>query len=408
MAESYILIAQASTGAGTRNLWQAEGGTAGTTLGLVDGVMRQVAVPAYNAFDFLPATAQAAGGAANATRLLASLDWLSEGATGFAASFLAAALADGRAFDAPAGPFNPTIAGDPNSFPQPGPYFGQGALSFLFADRDWNAVKNLEINIDSEDLAGLSRITVRNVVDVRVKLGSEDAPATEDGNSATDQFISLSLLNLKRGSLDATDSDKAVDLTLSFASNNAQGQTSFDARLSDHDDLLVLQAGDHAGATFQNFRLANDGRFSLLTADLGAGDDTLIVFSGRAATIIRGGADTGVLTIQTAASPLPGLIPDITTAGVARGDSMVAGAGQDTFRYFAGDGVDQIFDFNAAQDRIAISSALQSATSIQVIDGSSVILFDTPPAAGPGSTDFSAGIFVQGVVLTLADLVWIA
>lgn len=402
MAESYILLAQLSTGAGTRNLWQAEGGTAGTTPGLVDGAMRQVAVPAYNAFDFLPAAAQSAGGAVNATRLLASLDWLSEGASGFATSFLAGALADGRAFESPAGPFNPTIAGDPNSFPQPGPYFGQGALSFLFADRDWNAVKNLELNIDSEDLAGLSRITVRNVVDVRIKLG--DTGPDESGPS--DQFISLALQNLKRGSLDASDSAKAIDLTLSFASNNAQGQTSFDAILSGNDDLLVLQTGDHAGLTFQNFRLANDGRFSLLTADLGAGDDTLIVFSGRAGTIVTGGADTGVLTIATQASPLPGVIPDITTAGVVRGDTIVAGAGRDTFRYFAGDGVDQVFDFNAAQDRIAISSALQAETSIRIIEGNSVILFDDAPPTGPGSTDFTAGIFVQGVVLTLADLVW--
>lgn len=404
MAESYILFAQASTGAGTRNLWQAEGGTAGTTLGLVDGVMRQVAVPAYDAFDVLPGPAQAAGGAANATRLLASLDWLSEGDAGFATSFLAGALADGRAFDTLAGPFNPSIAGDPNSFPQPGPYFGQGALSFLFADRDWNAVKNLELSIDSEDLSGLSRITVRNVVDVRVKLG--DTGPDESGPQ--DQFVSLSLQNLKRGSLDAGESAKAIDLTLSFASNNAQGQNSFDAILSGNDDLLVLQEGDHAGLTFQNFRLANDGRFSLLTAELGAGDDTLIVFSGRAGAIVTGGTDTGVLTIETQASPLPGVIPDITTAGVARGDSMVAGAGRDTFRYVAGDGVDSIFDFNAAQDRIAISSALQADTSIQVIDGSSVILFDEAPPTGPGSTDFAAGIFVQGVVLTLADLVWIA
>jgi hypothetical protein len=404
MTESYILFAQASSGAGTRNLWQAEGGTAGTTLGLVDGLMRQVAVPAYNAFDILPGEAQSAGGAANATRLLASLDWLNQGDAGLTTSFLAGALADGRAFEAPAGPFNPQIAGDPNSFPQPGPYFGQGALSVLFADRDWNAVKNLELAIDSEDLAGLSRITVRNVVDVRVKLG--DPGPAEAGPQ--DQFVSLSLQNLKRGSLDASDSARAIDLTLSFASNNGQGQNSFDAKLSGNDDLLVLQAGDHAGLTFQNFRLANDGRFSLLTADLGAGDDTLIGFSGRASTIVTGGADTGVLTIATQASPLPGVIPEITTAGVARGDTMVAGAGRDTFRYFAGDGVDQIFDFNAAQDRIAIGSALQSATSIRVIEGNSVILFDAAPPAGPGSTDFSAGIFVQGAVLTLVDLAWIA
>ena len=86
---------------------------------------------------------------------------------------------------------------------------------------------------------------------------------------------------------------------------------------------------------------------------------------------------------------------------------MPSPAGRDTFRYAAGDGVDSVLDFSKAFDTIAIDAALQDATQLLVVNGSTLILFDDLPAPGPGSTAYTAGIFVQDVVLVAADLVWI-
>jgi hypothetical protein len=354
-----------------------------------------LAAPAYDA---LSPAFKAGGGAVNGVQLLASLDWLSEGNAGFAASFLAATLADSRAFAVPAGPLNPVLSGDLNAFPQTGPFHAFGMLDFDLADRDWNSIKNLELSIDSADLAGLEQITLRNIVDVRVKLGDTAAPPPRE-KGAFDRFISLDIQNAKRGSVDASESEFNVSLTLSTASNGRVGQNSF--------DLVLLMAGDQAGRTFQNSRLVNDGSLSLVTTDLGAGDDTFVAFSGRASTVTWGGADTGALSVTTQASPLPGLIPDFTRVELVRGDTLVAGAGRDTFRYAAGDGVDSVLDFNKTFDTIAIDASLQGETQLLVVNGSTLILFDGLPAPGPGSTVYSDGIFVQDVVLAAADLVWL-
>jgi hypothetical protein len=406
MTESYILFSAISSGSGARNLWLADGGLAGGRPGLVNGIAMPVAAPAFDAHDSLSPAFKAGGGAANGIQLLASLDWLSEGNAGFASSFLAATLEDSRAFAVPAGPLNPVLTGDLNAFPQPGPFFAFGTLAFGLADRDWNSVKNLELSIDSEDLAGLEQITLRNIVDVRVKLGDTEAPPPRE-EGAFDRFISLDIQNAKRGSVDASESEFNVSLTLSTTSNGRAGQNSFDLVLSAFDDLVLLMAGDQAGRTFQNFRLVNDGSLSLVTTDLGAGDDTFIAFSGRATTVTSGGADTGELTVTTLASPLPGLIPDFTRVELERGDTLVAGAGRDTFRYAAGDGVDSVLDFNKAFDTIAIERSLQGETQLLVVNGSTLILFDDLPVPGPGSTAYTAGIFVQDVVLVAADLVWL-
>jgi hypothetical protein len=281
MTESCILFAAISTGSGARNLWLADGGLAGARPGLVNGIAMPVAAPAFDAHDALSPAFRAGGGAANGIQLLASLDWLSAGNAGFAASFLAATLEDSRAFAVPAGPLNTVLSGDLNAFPQPGPFFAFGTLACGLADRDWNSVKNLELSLDSADLAGLEQITLRNIVDVRVKLGDTAAPPPRE-EGAFDRFISLDVQNAKRGSVDASESEFNESLTLATASNGRVGQNSFDLVLSAFDDLVLLMAADQAGRTFQNFRLVNDGSPSLGTTDLGAGDDTLIAFSGIA------------------------------------------------------------------------------------------------------------------------------
>jgi hypothetical protein len=82
-------------------------------------------------------------------------------------------------------------------------------------------------------------------------------------------------------------------------------------------------------------------------------------------------------------------------------------AGRDTFCYAAGDGVDSVLDFNKAFDTVAIERSLQGETQLLVVNGSTLIRFDSLPAPDPGSTAYTPGIFVQDVVLAAADQVWI-
>lgn len=285
---SYLFFSQTSNANGTRDSWGGGlGGTGGVRTGRIDGVDQLVD---QSAFD-VPA-----GNAVNGKTAVFDLEFLSGGD----ATFFNSAIAHGRVFDTAITPglkYNPVF--DELAAPAE-------TITAKLADSDWNAIKNIEILIDSSELAGggFSRIDIGNFVDVRIKLGTSAVPAPPAGATAPGAQSGIkyevAIDNAKRGQLDYTDSDGGVATTLSLASNNQTWQNSFFVDGSGFGDRLVLAQGDHTGRSTDSQVLVTDGSLTLLVADTGAGNDLFNGSSVRATTELTLGRDGGSFVIGAA------------------------------------------------------------------------------------------------------------
>ncbi len=358
--KSYILFSQTSTGTGQRNTWNgnvADGSAGGVEQGLIEGVPTLVASSAFNA--------NANVEQVNGTTARHSLDFVNGGT--YAGSGLESNLADGRVFGIAPGNTNPAVTGG----------FADGVLSMSLANRDWNGIKNLEILIDSEDLAGLSGISIRNFVDVRIKLGSEAVTPDCQGNGHSGAYV-IDIENVKRGELIGTQSDKGIDASLTLTTNLARAnvtewQASFVMIGSQFGDSLTLAQGDMAGpaATLGSQVFDNTGRLQLITANLGAGDDAFDGGNARAQTAVTLGSDFGKLFLEAAGT---------LTLGFSGGDQTATG---------------QLADWFADADAAGVSLTLAAyfrttGGDIGTATASGVLGSGADAAAIPG-TDFNAG-----------------
>mgnify|MGYP001806107822 CR=1 FL=1 len=343
---SYLFFAQTSLPGGTRADWaEADDGAAGQPrLGLVGG---QQALVAQSLFD-LPATE--AIGSGTARFALGSLQ------AGAPDPLAQASAAGGRVFTAAAPePFNPVFTALSA---------GAGQVVVALANADWNSVKNLELVIDSATLAaGFEGVELRNLVDVRLKLGTEDVTTP----AGTEYRVGIA--NAKRGQLDYTQADAAVATTLSLATNGSEWQNSFVVDGSRFADRLTLAVGDHTGLGGTGEALITDGSLTLVTAALGAGDDLFDGSAVLAATSLTLGQDSGTVTLGIPGSTTPGFT-------VAGGDRAVLGGGVDALFYSVAnaDGVDTIEGFTLGQDTLSITLG-GLAASVLEIGGDTLVLF---------------------------------
>lgn len=286
MNKSYILFSQNATGTGQRNTWNGSAGdgtgSANSVPGIIQGVPTTVA---SSNFDANANVEQVNGNTARH-----SLDFLNGGT--YAGSGLEANLADGRAFGGPAGNANPVLTSS----------VVDGVLSFSLANNDWNGIKNIEMSIDSEDLAGLKAINIRNFVDVRIKLGDEAVRPNCSSTEGYEGSYVVNIENVKRGELIASESDQGVDATISLTTNLlranvSEWQASFVMVGSQFGDSLLVEQGDFVGGakTLPGQVFDNSGKLQLIVANMGGGDD---VFDGNgsfAQSAVTLGTDHGQL-----------------------------------------------------------------------------------------------------------------
>jgi hypothetical protein len=351
-SSSYILFSQTSRPFGTRDLWGPvglPGDTAGSVAGLVNGTIADFPLSAFNAFQGTD---------------VQRADWtlLALGPTADAA------VASGRVFDAPPGPRNPeaTLALDPAT-----------AIVVQLAGADWNGIKNLELLLTNDSMIFAAPVvSVRNIVDVRIKIG-DDGPA--EGAEPLPFVVETHIENVKRGQLDASDSPAALDAIISLTSNGAGWGNTFVVDGSIFDDAVSLRQGDWSAkrTTLDGFRnLTNDGRHSLVVADLGEGNDRfdagpLVNIDGPipgsspvARMDIRMGPDRG--SADFVLSPGTDFADGFLRQAQTTGDRLICSDGSDLIRYAAGDGADQINRFDPVHDRIVLEG----------IDAADVAIFD--------------------------------
>lgn len=373
--KSYVVFSQSSGGTGQRNTW--DGGVADGTSspdsvpGIVQGV--PTAVAASN-FDANANVEQVNGVAARH-----SLDFIAGGT--FAGSGLAANLADGRLFSGAAGSQNPLVAGG----------FADGVLAVSLANADWNGIKNVEILADSEDLAGLSGISIRNVVDVRIKLGDVAVTPSCDGNGHAGRYL-VDIGNVKRGELIASASDKGIVATISLTTNLAspnvsEWQASFVVVGSQFGDSLLIERGDMAGpgGTLPGQVFDNSGRLQLVVANLGGGDDVFDGNGAEAQTAVTLGSDFGSLFLGAAGT---------VTVGFSGGEQGARAQLADWFADAAAAGLD-----------LTLGASFKTAGGTLATAAASSILADQAAVAAIPGTDFNAG-FAQasGMWFGPADL----
>ncbi len=344
---SRLFFAQTSAAGGTRSTWLGADSSAigPDRLGLVGG---QQALVAQSAFT-MPATPSVDAGTAayDLGSLAAAAPDALAGATEAGNRVFAAGVPD---------PLNPVFTALSAA---------DGQVVVALADSNWNAVKNLELVIDSATLAaGFEGVELRNLVDVRVKLGTEDTGAAAAGTE-----YRVGIANAKRGQLDYTQADAAVATTLSLATNGSEWQNSFTVDGSRFADRLTLAMGDHAGLGATGETLITDGSLTLVSAAMGAGRDLFDGSAVRAATSLTLGQDDGVLTLGLTGSATPGFT-------VTGGDRAVLGSGADALFYSVADddGVDTIEGFTLGQDTLSIALG-GLAVSVLELGGDTLVLF---------------------------------
>jgi hypothetical protein len=358
--KSYILFSQTSTGTGQRNTWNgsvADGTAGGLEQGLIEGVPTLVAASAFNA--------DANVEQVNGVTARHSLDFVNGGT--YAGSGLEANLADSRVFSNGGGPTNPTVTGG----------FEDGVLSASLANRDWNGIKNIEILLDSEDLAGLAGISIRNVVDVRIKLGDQDVRPSCEGNGHAGSYV-VDIENVKRGELIGAQSDRGIDASLTLTTNLARAnvtewQASFVMVGSQFGDMLFIEQGDMVGpaATLGSQVFDNTGRLQLVTANLGGGDDAFDGNTIQSQTAITLGTDFGALFLASAGT---------VQLGFSEGDQ----AATSTLANW-------MVDADDAGIALTLAAYFRTADGDIATATASSVLASVTDATGIPGTDFNAG-----------------
>ncbi len=390
-SSSYILFSQTSRPFGTRDLWGPlglPGDTAGSVVGLINGTIADFCLSAFNAF---------------AGTDVQRADWalLALGPTADAT------VTNGRAFDAPAGPRNPdaTLALDP-----------AGAIVVQLAHVDWNGLKNLELFLTTADLADgeggvFGAVIMRNVVDVRVRIG--DGPVEPD---LAGGVVFVEIANVKRGEIDARESPHAMSVDLSLTSNGPGWGNTFAVFGSDYADALDVRQGswNAASTTLDGFRnLANDGRHSLVVADLGAGNDRFdagpFALAGLAA--VRAHADIRMGTDDGGGRRLVegGIRPPWTEPPFDPASFTLPGPSRDMLTLFLDPVADASSDTGFVTPRLAatiaflLNGTVVANTSIDLPGGQVAVTIDAygqaliPKSIGDGAT------FYDQVAITFGD-----
>ncbi|WP_291298042.1 hypothetical protein [Elioraea sp.] len=359
-SSNYVLFSQTSRPSGTRDLWGPTGlpgGTAGSVPGLIDGAAGAFPRSAFNAFggtefvrpdwalfDFAPF------GETDAEAVLTGAIWAGGPEVGV--------VSDGRVFSGPESARNPTFTTIDLTV--------SGTVFLGLADEDWNGVKNVEVALTSAGLnADTTVVSVRNIVDVRISIGDDPPPAQPPIPPIFTAEVYIS--NVKRGELDASASPYPVRANISLTSNGPDWGNTFVVDGSAFDDSVWIRRGDWNAekTTLDGFRnLVNDGRYSLIVADLGEGNDRfdaglLFDFDGPIAgsaplarTDIRLGPDRGSADFML--SDGFELSDRFLRTASTSGDRLICSDGPDLIRYARGDGTDRIDRFDPARDRIVL------------------------------------------------------
>ncbi len=280
-SSSYILFSQTSRPFGTRDLWGPlglPGDTAGSVAGRINGKIADFPLSAFNAFqgtefarnDWALFDFNHVGQSAPGVPLTGAID-------------ATAVTADGRVFAGASGSRNPYVAFDADP---------SAIVSIVLADRDWNGIKNVEVFLTNTDLVSDERWTdllIRNVVDVRVKLG--DSLVTEEGPP---RYAEIVIENVKRGEIDASGLGQ-LKATVSFASNGEGWGNTF--VIKGNGCSITLLPGDWAGGAtaLDGFRdLVNDGSLTRVVVTMN-GDALFDARAVNATTDVRAGPDAGFL-----------------------------------------------------------------------------------------------------------------
>lgn len=285
---SYVLFSRSASFSGTRNAWDVAGHAGfGGSLG------------GTSAFDGGPQAF------VNGTGSLFDL-------AGGPSAALATAAAAGRALTTSGGA-NFTAGPQLKTFTA-----GPDALVFALEDNDWNAIKNIELVLRTDDL--VEKVTIENFVDVRLKLG--DGIKVPSGRT-----YEVEVLNAKRGEIDAGDLDGGLVLTLTTSSNDATWVNTFLVTGSDFDDAVSYGAGESfvgagglvvvggANVTIATNLGGDGGGFATLLAygyDSGATTAAVIAdWEGDGAVIAANGRITSHLSV-----PVGFLAPDAIGLGI--------------------------------------------------------------------------------------------
>ncbi len=141
------------------------------------------------------------------------------------------------------------------------------AIQFGLNKSDWNAIKNLELVLSTDDM--VEKVTIENFVDVRLKLG--------DGvRFPTGETYEVEILNAKRGEVDASELEGGLNLLITTSSNDNTWVNAFTVTGSSFDDTMTYGAGESftgAGALS-----VVGGAFVTITTDMG-GDQGSFAFS---------------------------------------------------------------------------------------------------------------------------------
>lgn len=229
---------------------------------------------------------------------------------------------------------------------------------------EWNGVKNVEVKIGAEDLGDVSGIEINAFVDTRVQIGAPGESGGALGSGTFTDPVQISIDNVKRGELDASQSDRGVFATIGLTSNGSGWQNSFDIAGSAQADFVVIGAGSFEGEQLGGqWNAITDGRFTTITADLGAGNDVYFAGASAATSIVDGGAGNDVLTGGSSDDELSGGDGDDLLIGGLGNDNLNGGDGNDTFD--GGDGDDVQTGGNGA-DRFIISTGANTITDFEL------------------------------------------
>jgi hypothetical protein len=366
---SYVLFSQTSSANGQRNLWtNANSGESGavTNAAVVGGVVTQVANSAFNV-DAIVAGFGSGGAADFAAdgvvvqannRALYSLGDGDSSTDGFQLNgTLANHLSGlGNVLNAASGQ---TIDGSASNRTLDGvSSFVDGALNFGMADVNWNDIKNVEVYIASAETGdAITSLTLRSFVDARIKLGNEDGcrdivdfRTIEERAAEGLGLFDVSIVDGKRGQIEGSEADVALNATIDVWTNDAGWQNSFSNTGSAFSDKFDINFGQLS--VVRNISEFGTGAGQLVDANdlhYGTEGDQTSAYNGQLTTLFTNtgagndlyDATGGVSVIRNTTGGTMAVAGELRTTDYAWG-----GSGNDTIK--GGGGNDFLFgDFGA-------------------------------------------------------------
>ncbi len=422
---SYILFSQTSTADGTRNLWNAAGMGQSTTASQINvGVANGTVLSGIANSTFSEAAIRGTLNAGNGYDMIgpgaapswaidsnnkAFFDLSSAGGPGYTMDSAVLArlgqvggpvsAATGNVLNssgtfagvaANASQANAALANDRTLTADSGYDIGAKTLTVALNDLNWNDIKNVEVMLSSAETGtGFTKLSLQAFVDARVKVGDSDCV---NAKGAGVERFAVEILDGKRGQVDASQSDMAVDVKIDVWTNNGGWQNSFANQGSNFDDTFDINFGQlavrrgisefglGAGQLVDDDRVfdatadltqssAYNGHLTTLLTNMGLGDDRYDATTGISVT-------NGVATI---------------TSSLATIDWVWGGSGDDVIR--TGANADFLFgDFGAAvsggqtigqfADTSSLNLSIGGSGNIEDwVVGTGVTIFGRPLAA---------------------------